>query len=160
MTIRRKSPLLHFCPFLDPQKLLFSSYNKISREIRDIAAKISQVDGKDPFRTEVSAELLEKLYVLGLIPTKWDLENASKISASAFCRRRLPVVMVRNKMAQNLTDATTLIEQGHVRVGADVVKDPAFLISRTLEDFVTWVDSSKIRRHVLEYNDMRDDFEM
>lgn len=118
------------------------------------------MDAKNPFRTEVSAELLEKLYVLGLIPTKWDLENASKISASAFCRRRLPVVMVRNKMAQNLTDATKLIEQGHVRVGAAVVKDPAFLISRTLEDFVTWVDSSKIRKHVLEYNDMRDDFEM
>lgn len=132
----------------------------MSREIRDIAAKISQVDAKNPFRTEVSAELLEKLYVLGLIPTKWDLENASKISASSFCRRRLPVVMVRNKMAQNLTDATKLIEQGHVRVGADMVKDPAFLISRTLEDFVTWVDSSKIRKHVLEYNDMRDDFEM
>ncbi|XP_063700613.1 U3 small nucleolar ribonucleoprotein protein IMP3 [Culicoides brevitarsis] len=138
----------------------YTTYNKISREIRDIATKISQVDAKDSFRTEVSAELLEKLYVLGLIPTKWDLENASKISASAFCRRRLPVVMVRNKMAQNLTDATKLVEQGHVRVGADVVKDPAFLISRTLEDFVTWVDSSKIRKHVLEYNDMRDDFEM
>lgn len=63
-------------------------------------------------------------------------------------------------MAQNLSDATKLIEQGHIRVGTDVIKDPAFIVSRTLEDFVTWVDSSKIRRHVLEYNDMRDDFEM
>lgn len=53
-----------------------------------------------------------------------------------------------------MKNATDLIEQGHVRVGTEVVKDPAFLVSRTLEDFVTWVDSSKIRRHVMEYNNM------
>lgn len=29
-----------------------------------------------------------------------------------------------------------------------------------MEDFITWSDSSKIRQHVLEYNDMRDDYEL
>lgn len=134
-------------------------YNALSRQIRGIAEKIATVDNKHPFRTEVSGLMLEKLYVLGLIPTKWDLEAASKISASAFCRRRLPVVMVRNKMSENIKNASKLVEHGHVRVGAEVVKDPAFLITRTMEDFVTWVDSSKIRQHVLEYNDMKDDYE-
>lgn len=57
-------------------------------------------------------------------------------------------------MSQYIKNATDLIEQGHIRVGTDVVKDPAYLVSRTLEDFVTWVDSSKIRKHVMEYNDM------
>lgn len=57
-------------------------------------------------------------------------------------------------MSEFMKNATDLIEQGHVRVGTEVVKDPAFLVSRTLEDFVTWVDSSKIRRHVMEYNNM------
>lgn len=57
-------------------------------------------------------------------------------------------------MSEYIKNATDLIEQGHVRVGTEVVKDPAFLVSRTLEDFVTWVDSSKIRRHVMEYNNM------
>lgn len=104
--------------------------------------------------------MLEKLYVMGLIPTRWDLENASKISATSFCRRRLPVVMVRNKMSENIKNASKLVEHGHVRVGNETIKDPAFLITRTMEDFVTWVDSSKIRQHVLEYNDMRDDFEL
>lgn len=125
-----------------------------------MAEKIANVDKNHPFRTEVSGMLMEKLYVLGLIPTKWDLEGASKVSASAFCRRRLPVVMVRNKMSENIKNASTLVEHGHVRVGAEVVKDPAFLITRTMEDFVTWVDSSKIRQHVLEYNDMKDDYEL
>lgn len=132
----------------------------MSREIRELADKIAKIDSKDPFRTEVSAMLLEKLYVIGLIPTKWDLNNAVNITATGFCRRRLPVVMIRNKMSQNLKDATQMIEHGHVRVGPDVIKDPAYLVTRTLEDFVSWTDSSKIRKHVLEYNDMRDDFEM
>lgn len=57
-------------------------------------------------------------------------------------------------MSQTIKHATDLIEQGHVRVGAEMVKDAAFLVSRTLEDFVTWVDQSAIRRHVLEYNNM------
>ena len=52
------------------------------------------------------------------------------------------------------------IFQGHVRVGPDVVKDPAFLVSRNLEDFVTWVDTSKIRKHLMEYKELRDDFDM
>lgn len=59
-----------------------------------------------------------------------------------------------DKMSENLKEATKYIEQGHVRVGAEVVKDPAFLVTRALEDFVTWVDGSAIRKHVLEYNDM------
>lgn len=125
-----------------------------------IAEKIAKVDKGQAFRTEASGTFMEKLYVLGLIPTKWDLEGCSKISASSFCRRRLPVVMVRNKMSENIKNASQLIEHGHVRVGTEVVKDPAFFVSRTMEDFVTWVDSSKIRQHVLEYNDTRDDYDL
>lgn len=74
--------------------------------------------------------MLEKLYIMGLINTKWDLSLTQNVSASSFCRRRLPVIMVRNKMSQNLKIATQLIEQGHVRVGIEVVKDPAFLVTR------------------------------
>lgn len=57
-------------------------------------------------------------------------------------------------MSETIKEATKFIEQGHVRVGPEVVKDPAFLVNRSLEDFVTWVDGSAIRKHVLEYNEM------
>ena len=67
---------------------------------------------------------------MGLIPTKWSLELANKITASSFCRRRLPVVMVRAKMADSVKNATQFVEQGHVRVGPEVVKDPAFIVTR------------------------------
>jgi hypothetical protein len=48
--------------------------------------------------------------------------------------------------------------QGHIRVGPDTVTDPAFLVTRNMEDFVTWVDTSKIKRKVLKYSDKLDDY--
>lgn len=97
---------------------------------------------------------------MGIITKKESLEQCAKVSVSAICRRRLPIVMVRLKMAETVKLAVTYVEQGHVRVGPQVINDPAFLVSRNLEDYVTWVDSSKIKEKVLDYNDKRDDFDL
>jgi U3 small nucleolar ribonucleoprotein protein IMP3 len=53
-----------------------------------------------------------------------------KVTVSAFARRRLPVVMQRLHMAEHLQAAVKYVEQGHVRVGTEVVTDPAFLVTR------------------------------
>jgi U3 small nucleolar ribonucleoprotein protein IMP3 len=93
-------------------------------------------------------QLLDKLYTGGIVPTKKGLAVCDKLSASSLCRRRLPVVLVRLHMSETLREAVTFVEQGHIRVGPDVVTDPAFLVTRPLEDFITWTDSSKIKRKV------------
>ena len=86
----------------------YTLYNKLSREIRDIVRMIKDLDPKSQHRTDTSAAFLEKMYSIGLIPTKWNLELCDKINASSFCRRRLPVVMVRSKMAENLRYVTRM----------------------------------------------------
>lgn len=53
--------------------------------------KLKELPLNDPFRLKTVREFLEKLYAVGLIPTADTLERASKVSASSFCRRRLPV---------------------------------------------------------------------
>lgn len=68
--------------------------------------------------------------------------------------------MVRIKMSETIREAITFIEQGHVRVGPQTVTEPAFLVTRNMEDFVTWVDTSKIKRKVLQYNDRLDDYDL
>ncbi|CDQ56295.1 U3 small nucleolar ribonucleoprotein protein IMP3 [Oncorhynchus mykiss] len=138
----------------------YTKYNKLSRNIRELAQKIRDLDEKDGFRAHSTCQLLEKLYGTGLIPTKQNLALTEKVTASSFCRRRLPTIMVSLRMAQNLKTAITFIEQGHVRVGPEIVTDAAFLVTRNMEDFVTWVDSSKIKQHVMTYNDERDDFDL
>jgi hypothetical protein len=70
-----------------------------------------------------------------------------------------------------LHKAVKFIEQGHIRVGPDTITDPAFLVTRLvqygcrysyllkqcfgrhMEDYVTWVDTSKVKRTVMQYND-------
>ena len=59
-----------------------------------------------------------------------------------------------------VSGANKLVEQGHVRVGTEVVTDPAFLVGRGVEDFVGWVDGSKVRRSVLRYREKVDDFDL
>lgn len=97
---------------------------------------------------------------MGVITTKKSLVQLEKLSTSSFFRRRLSVVMVRLRMAETLREAVTFIEQGHVRVGPDTITDSAFLVTRSMEDFVTWVDTSKIKRKVLQYNDKLDDYDL
>jgi U3 small nucleolar ribonucleoprotein protein IMP3 len=126
----------------------YLKYNKIVGHVTELVTKLKALESHDPFRMNLTDQLLEKLYTVGAIPTKKSLGVCDKLSASAICRRRLPVVLCRIKMAETLREAVTFVEQGHIRVGPDVVTDPAFLVTRPLEDFITWTDSSKIKRKV------------
>ena len=103
--------------------------------------------------------LVEKLHSSGLIQTK-QLLACEEMAASNFCRRRLPVVLVHLKLAETIQEGVSLVEQGHIRVGPQAVLDPAHLVSRSMEDFVTWVDSSRIKRTVMRYNGRLDDYEL
>lgn len=63
-------------------------------------------------------------------------------------------------MAENLREATHFVTDAHIRVGPNVVTDPAFLVSKNMQDLITWVDSSKIKRKIMAYNDKLDDFDL
>ncbi|XP_038623083.1 U3 small nucleolar ribonucleoprotein protein IMP3 [Tachyglossus aculeatus] len=138
----------------------YTRYNQLSRAVRELGRRLRDLPEEAPFRRRATAALLDKLYGLGLVPTRASLQLCDRVTASSFCRRRLPCLLVGLRMAQHLRAAVAFVEQGHVRVGPDVVTDPACLVPRALEDFVTWVDSSKIRRHVARYNDQLDDFDL
>ncbi|KAF8399669.1 hypothetical protein HHK36_015540 [Tetracentron sinense] len=137
----------------------FCRYSGLCRMVQKLVNILKQMDPRDPFRIEMTDMVLEKLYNIGVIPTRKSLALCERLSVSSFCRRRLSAVLVRLKFAEHLREAITYIEQGHIRVGTDTITDPAFLVTRNLEDFVTWVDSSKIKRKVLEYNERLDDYD-
>uniref|UniRef100_A0A1D1Z3M0 U3 small nucleolar ribonucleoprotein protein IMP3 n=1 Tax=Anthurium amnicola TaxID=1678845 RepID=A0A1D1Z3M0_9ARAE len=136
----------------------YKKYSSICRMVQKLVNILKQMDPRDPYRIEMTDMLLEKLYNMSVIPTMKSLAVCEKLSVSSFCRRRLAVVLVRRKFAEHLKAAVTYIEQGHIRVGPETVTDPAFLVTRKMEDFIEWVDTSKIKRKVLEYNGELDDF--
>ena len=143
----------------------YRKYNVLCGSLRQLAHKLAALDPSDPFRHKHEDLLLEKLFDMGILGTggsgKGKLSDVEhKVTVSAFARRRLPVVMTRLRMADTVQAATKFIEQGHVRVGTEVVTDTAFLVTRSMEDFVTWVDSSKIKRNIMKYRDKLDDFDL
>lgn len=138
----------------------YQEYNKICGMVTKLVNMIKQLHAQDKERLEMTEALLEKLYAMGVIPSTKSLTLCNRLSVSCICRRRLAVVMVRLNMAENMREAVTFVEQGHIRVGPTTVTDPAFLVTRNMEDFVTWVDSSKIKRKVLQYNNRLDDYDL
>ena len=134
----------------------YAEYNKLTRQIRQLADKINQLPDTDPFRLSMSAELTEQLYSAGLIKTR-RLRKGKEISLKAFCRRRLPVFMVQSGMFNGpISVATRYVQHGHVRIGPHTVTDPAFLVTRTHEDLLTWTEAFK--KKIDSYNNERDDF--
>ena len=97
---------------------------------------------------------------MGLINNKSGLAVIEKLAVNSFCKRRLPYIVHRLKMAETMTEAVTMVEQGHIKVGIDTVTDPCFHVTRSMEDLVTWVRESKYRKKVLEYNKKWDDFDL
>ena len=98
---------------------------------------------------------------MGVLSTTSKLSSVEHaVTVSAFARRRLPVVMTRLHMAETVSGAVKMVEQGHVRVGTETVTDPAFLVTRAMEDFVTWSVGSKVKKNIMRYRDRLDDFEL
>lgn len=120
---------------------------------------VEQIKGldEDEFRIQASNQLTNKLYSIGLIESK-RLKTISRINAGTLAKRRLPVFIVNSKMFFGpLSTAVKYVEHGHVRVGPKVVRDPAFIVTRDVEDHVTWTD--KFKNKISEYNGEKDDYE-
>ncbi|KAJ6543929.1 hypothetical protein B0H19DRAFT_290910 [Mycena capillaripes] len=139
----------------------YHKYNKLCGSLRSFAHRVSLLPAQDPFRARMEGQLLSKLYDMGVLNTSAKLSDVdNKLTVAAFCRRRLAVFMCMSKMSETVSAAVKFIEQGHVRVGPDTITDPAYLVTRHMEDFVTWVDTSKLKRTIMKYNDELDDFDL
>ncbi|RYP38698.1 hypothetical protein DL767_002438 [Monosporascus sp. MG133] len=139
----------------------YNKYNRLCGSLRQLAHRLSLLPPDNPVRRKTEKLLLDKLYDMGILSSASKLSSVeNSVTVSAFARRRLPVVMTRLRMAEHLKAAVTMIEQGHVRVGTEVITDPAFLVTRSMEDFVTWAPGSKIKRNIMKYRDKLDDFEL
>ena len=103
------------------------------------------------------------------------LESAMPLHAKLSCAVQSPTICHHLARYSNLVQLAPACEfpvnsrctrvphqvacmQGHVRIGPETVTEPAFLVTRSMEDFVTWVDTSKIKRKISAYNEQLDDF--
>lgn len=137
----------------------YRRYLRLVGLIRQLLTQLRYLPAESKIRIEITQQLMEKTFNMGLIQEKLGLAEVDKIGVEAFCKRRLPTILRDLKMSPNCKLAANLIHHGHVRVGTTQIRDPAFLVPRTMEDYVTWMSGSKIKQHVDEFNAQRDDFQ-
>ena len=135
-------------------------YNRICGQIKRIVSKLMLLKQTDEYRIKKTQDLLTRLYNIGLIKSKNSLKDVDEIGTSRFCRRRLAVVLFRNKYCESIKQAVTYIEQGQLQIGTDVVYNPAMMVTRNMEDHISWVNTSKIKKKIDTYNDTVDDYDM
>jgi U3 small nucleolar ribonucleoprotein protein IMP3 len=64
----------------------------------------------DEYRVLKSEQLTNKLFEMGLVTARQGLAACEKVNVASFARRRLPIIMLKLKMAETTKDAVTYIE--------------------------------------------------
>lgn len=135
----------------------YKEYSKIVAMTRTLTESLARLADNDSTKLLVAKKLINLLFSIGIIDNK-KLSDCSKVTVPSLCMRRLPMVMCKRKLVQGYSNADKLVQQGHVRVGNRRINDTSMLVSRTMEEFVSWVDGSKIRKKIDEFNEEYDDY--
>jgi len=138
----------------------YQRYNKICGMITKLTNMLKTLKPDDKFRIQISEQLLDKLHQVGVVSKKNSLQDCASIPVAAFCRRRLGVILKSKGYGDTLTEAYNYTRQGHILLGDTVAKDPAQLVTRTMEDQINWSDNSKIKRKILQYKNAVDDYDL
>lgn len=69
-------------------------------------------------------------------------------------------MLLKLHIMKHFQAAMAFVEQGHVCMGPDMVTYTTFLVMCRMVDFVTWVNSSRIKQNVLEYNQEHNNFDL
>lgn len=86
----------------------YKKYNQLCGMLRRLAHRLSQLDpDSDPVRKKLESEVLDKLWRMGIL--KQSREQGAglsrverEVTVSAFCRRRLAVLMARSGMVETV----------------------------------------------------------
>lgn len=136
----------------------YAKYMRLVGRVKKVSAALMRLDKSDEDRIKMTDLLLDKLYDMGLISQRQSLEDVEKVCVSSFCGRRLAVQMVKNKYAEDYKTAIKFCEQGHVRMGPEIVTNPAMHVTRQMGDHIAWAEGSSIKRTVRKFHNEEDDF--
>ncbi|KAL5530422.1 IMP3_1 [Sanghuangporus sanghuang] len=136
----------------------YHKYNKLAGSLRSYAHRLSLLPSQDP-SPQIWNQRSSTIYRHPLQRSE-ALRRPERGHRQRVLRRLAVVMCAALRMSESVSALVKFVEQGHVRVGPDTVTDPAFLVTKHMEDFVTRVDTSKLRKTVIAYNDKLDDFDL
>ncbi|GAB2302220.1 hypothetical protein Dimus_036237 [Dionaea muscipula] len=140
---------------------LESPFSEFFSHTRSISSQYSQLPNKYSSRSTASmANIEDEMEKNRKASAGSTSDGAGRRMKEVACPTCTVHLQAKLRMAEFRKEAVTYIEQGHVRVGMETVTDPAFYVTRNMQDFITWVDSSSIRRKVLQYHQKLDDYDV
>eukprot|EP01080_Neovahlkampfia_damariscottae_P003032 gene3032-5042_t len=138
----------------------FFKYQKIATEVNEAIKSIKGLPDTEEYKEFKKSELSKislKLYQMGILrEPNHPLDK--KLLPEQFCNRRISYLMFKQHYAESVTLAANYISHGHIRIGPEIITDPAYLVTRNLEDFITWSEGSNIKKSILKFNDEYDDY--
>lgn len=106
------------------------------RRARDLAAR------RDKEREKI---LLGKLHKMGLLGKNADLDDVLSLSLENLLERRLQTVILKKNMANTTKQARQLITHGHITIEGRRIVYPSFIVTRDLEDQISFYKESPIK---------------
>jgi len=98
-------------------------------KVRSAARKLLTLDEKDPKRLFEGDAMLRRLARYGVLSAdEKRLDDVLRLSTQKFLERRLQTRVYKQSLARSVHHARCVILQRHIRVGKQLVNQPAFLV--------------------------------
>lgn len=117
-------------------------------KIRTTARDLLKEDESSPRRAFEGPALLRRLQRYGILETsKNKLDYVLSLTVEDFLNRRLQTIVKQKNLASSIHQARCMIEQGHIRVGDQIVTNPGFMVRLSQEQNVDLVATSTLNEN-------------
>ena len=114
-------------------------------KIRAIARDLLTLHEKDPKRMFEGNALLRRLTRMGVLDAEHaQLDYVLALTPQNFLDRRLQTLVVKLGHAKSMHHARVLIRQRHIRVGAQIVNVPSFMVRLESEKYIGLSEKSSL----------------
>ena len=114
-------------------KTMVSNFRRIARSLLSQPPEVRKVR---------EAELLGKLYRLGLLDKDAELDHVLDLRVEDLLERRLQTLVWRKGLAKSPYQARQLIVHGHIAIGGRKVYSPGYLVRREEEELISYAPTS------------------
>lgn len=98
-------------------------------KIRNAARSLLMLDDTDPKRLFEGRALMRRMYRYGFLDETQDkLDYVLALTPQTFLERRLQTLVFKQGLAKSIHHARVLIQQGHIRVGKQIVTVPSYMV--------------------------------
>ena len=103
---------------------------KMDSMLKKFLHRAKTVIGEKTFQSEIEKkQLLERLYMLGLLKKDSKIEDVLNLRLKDILERRLQTLVCRKKLASTMLQARQFITHQHVVVGKRKITTPSYLVS-------------------------------